>query len=71
MYGIYPALEFVCLCAGPLGTGIANAVGIAATEAHLAARFNKADAPKVIDHYTYAAALTCARRNISVSTTRS
>lgn len=42
------------LLAGPLGTGISNAVGIAATEAHMSARFNKADAPDVIDHYTYA-----------------
>lgn len=38
---------------GPLGQGIAMAVGMAMAEAHLAALYNKEDF-QVVDHYTYA-----------------
>ncbi|BCJ96970.1 transketolase [Anaerocolumna chitinilytica] len=38
---------------GPLGAGMAMAVGMAMAEAHLAAKFNKEGFP-VVDHYTFA-----------------
>ncbi len=37
---------------GPLGQGLSNAVGMAAAEAHLAARLNAGDL-KVVDHHTW------------------
>ena len=38
---------------GPLGAGMAMAVGMAMAEAHLAAKFNR-DGYNIVDHYTYA-----------------
>ncbi|MBL4647740.1 MAG: transketolase [Gammaproteobacteria bacterium] len=48
-YGYTPGIETTT---GPLGQGIANAVGMALAEKLLATQFNR-EAFKVIDHYTY------------------
>ena len=48
-YGITPGVETTT---GPLGQGLANAVGMAAAERMMAATFNR-DGVDIVDHYTY------------------
>ncbi len=48
-YGMTPGIETTT---GPLGQGLANAVGMAMGEKHMASQFNRSG-HEIIDHYTY------------------
>jgi transketolase len=49
-FGLTPGVDATT---GPLGAGLANGVGMALAEAHLAAEFNTPEY-KIVDHYVYA-----------------